>query len=95
MWWTAAADPGSSPAVVLLQYGAIGAFVIVLGWFAYGAIKRERERADRLEKELADANNKIIDRLAEVLVQSREALVAANDYLRDLAMRRRERDRDA
>lgn len=92
--WMAVSDPGSNPAVVLLQYGAIGAFVVVLGTFAYSAIKRERDRADRLERELAEANNRIIDRLAEVLVQSREALVAANDYLRDLALRRRERERD-
>lgn len=92
MWFLAAADPGGNPTVVLLQYGAVGAFVVVLGAFAYTSIKRERDRGDRLEKELSDANNKIIDRLAEVLVQSREALVAANDYLRDLALRRRERD---
>lgn len=76
------------PAGVLLQYGAIGAFVVVLGVFAWRAYKRESERADRLEQQLLEANNRIIDRFAEVLTQTRDALVQSNDYLRDLARRR-------
>lgn len=79
----------SDPTGVLLNYGAIGAFVVILGIFAWRAYSRERDRADRLEQQLQLANDKIVDRLAEVLVQSRDALSVANDYLRDLAHRGR------
>lgn len=85
------------PTAVLLQYGAIGAFVVILGFFAWAAYKRERDRADRLEQQLQAANDRLIaaneraaERLTEVLTQTRDALVAANDYLRDLARRRSE-----
>lgn len=80
----------SDPTGVLLNYGAIGAFVVILGIFAWRAYSRERDRADRLEQQLQLANDKIVDRLAEVLVQSRDALSVANDYLRDLAHRGRQ-----
>lgn len=80
--------PTGDPANVLLQYGAIGAFVVVLGLFAYTAYKRESARADRLEEQLRLTNERITDRLTEVLVQCREALKDANDYLRDLSRRR-------
>jgi ElaB/YqjD/DUF883 family membrane-anchored ribosome-binding protein len=76
------------PFRVLLQYGAIGAFVVILGVFAWRAYKRESDRADRLEQQLAEANQRIIDRFAEVLAQTRDALRESNDYLRDLARRR-------
>jgi hypothetical protein len=76
------------PSAVLLQYGAIGAFVVVLGVFAWRAYKRESDRADRLEAQLAEANTRIIDRFADVLAQTRDALRSSNDYLRDLARRR-------
>lgn len=76
------------PAAVLLQYGAVGAFVVVLAVFAWRSYKRESERADRLETQLLEANQRIIDRYTEVLTQTRDALVQSNDYLRDLARRR-------
>jgi hypothetical protein len=77
------------PARSSLQYGAVGALAVILGLFSYGAYKRERDRADRLEAELREQNAKITDRLAEVLSQSRDALKDVNDYLRDLTHRRR------
>lgn len=76
------------PSAVLLQYGAIGAFVVVLGVFAWRAYRRESDRADRLETQLLEANQRIIDRFAEVLTQTRDALRESNDYLRDMARRR-------
>jgi hypothetical protein len=76
------------PTAVLLQYGAIGAFVVILGVFAWRAYRRESDRADRLETQLLEANQRIIDRFAEVLTQTRDALRESNDYLRDMARRR-------
>lgn len=84
------------PTGVLVQYGILGIVALVLGPFAYRQFKRERDRSDRLEAELRDANagrlsdaQKVADQFKEVLVQTRDALTAANDYLRDLAQRRR------
>jgi len=78
----------SDPTGVFLQYGAVGAAVVVLGAFAWSTIKRERDRADRMERELQEMNNRVIDRFADVLKEAKDALVAANDYLRDLARKR-------
>lgn len=80
-----AADPNT----VLLNYGAIGAIAILLIGFAWTAWKRERDRGDRLEKQLQVDHDKLVDTIVEVLVQTRDALIASNDYLRDLAHRRR------
>jgi hypothetical protein len=78
----------NDPSAVLLQYGAIGAIAVLLGIFAWYAYRRERDRADRLEQQLQETNTRIIDRFAEVLTQTRDALVQANEVLRDLARRR-------
>jgi hypothetical protein len=76
------------PSAVLLQYGAIGAIDVLLGLFAWYAYRRERDRADRLEQQLQETNTRIIDRFAEVLTQTRDALIQANEVLRDLSRRR-------
>jgi hypothetical protein len=78
----------NDPSAVLLQYGAIGAIAVLLGIFAWYAYRRERDRADRLEQQLQETNTRIIDRFAEVLTQTRDALIQANEVLRDLARRR-------
>lgn len=85
----AAGQSPGDPTSVFLQYGAIGAMVVILGLFAWSAYRRERDRADRLEQQLSDANQRIIDRFADVLKESRDALVDANDYLRYLSRRDR------
>lgn len=84
------ASAGDPAGTILATWGAPGALVVILGLFAWAAYKRERDRADRLEAQLQAANDRIIDRLADVLKESRDALVVANDYLRDLAHRRRQ-----
>lgn len=76
------------PAGVVLQYGAIGAAAVALAFFAWRAYRREADRSDRLEQQLAEANQRIADRFVEVLTQTRDALVQSNEYLRDLARRR-------
>jgi hypothetical protein len=79
----------SDPTGVLLNYGAIGAILVLLGIYAYGSVKRERERADRLETQLQTINDRINEKLADLLKETRDALVESSDYLRDLARRRR------
>lgn len=83
------ATAANDPTGVLLNYGAIGAMLVLLGIFAYGTVRRERDRADRAEAQLQAINDKIIDRLADVLKEAKDALVESSDYLRDLARRRR------
>lgn len=86
----------SDPIVaVFLQYGVVGALCLVLAWFAWSAVKRERAATDEARAALQVANNRLIEaaeRTAEtvvpVLTQTRDALTATNDYLRDLARRR-------
>jgi membrane protein implicated in regulation of membrane protease activity len=84
----AAASP-SDPTGIFLQYGVVGAIAVVLALFAWRAYKRESDRGDRLEQQLQATNEHVSDRLAEVLGQTRDALRASNDYLRDLARSRR------
>ena len=84
------AASSGDPTTVLLNYGAIGAMVVLLGVFSYGAYKRERDRADFLFNLLQQTNEKVSEKFADTLKETRDALVASNDYLRDLA-RRRER----
>lgn len=83
------ADPVSGAADTFVQYGVLGAVALFLGVFAYRAWNREKDRADRLENQLAEANQRAIDLLVPALTQTRDALTAANDYLRDLARRDR------
>jgi hypothetical protein len=88
---TAPADPAG----VLIQYGVLGVIVLVLGPVCYLAYKREQKAADEARAALQVANDRLIamsqqaaERFAEVLAQTRDALTASNDYLRDLARRR-------
>lgn len=83
-----AAASSSDPTTVLLNYGAVGAMVVILLAFAYQSYKRERDRADYLFTMLQNTNEKISEKFADTLKETRDALVASNDYLRDLARRR-------
>lgn len=70
---------------VLLQYGAIGVFALfaayaVVKLFARSAaqgdaaIAAERARADRLEKQLADLNQAVIDKVLPATLQSAQVM---------------------
>lgn len=84
-----AASQASDPTAVLLNYGAIGAMAVLLLWFSYGAYKRERDRADTLFQLLQATNEKISEKFADALKETKDALSAANEYLRDLARSKR------
>lgn len=53
------ATPDLSP--LWLQYGAIGLMAALLLWFAWRAYKREADRADKLEAEVARLNQVMLD----------------------------------
>lgn len=78
----------ADPTGVLLQYGAVGAMLVVMLAFAYQAYKRERDRADMLFTLLQTTNDRITEKFVEALKETKDALTAANEYLRDLARRR-------
>ena len=86
---TLLAAAAGDPTTVLLNYGAVGAMLVLLGLFSWAAYKRERDRADRLERLLQETNERIAERFVEALKGARDALIEANDYLRDLSHRRR------
>ena len=83
------AATAGDPSAVLLNYGALGAIAVLLIAFSWTAYKREKDRADRLERLLQETNERIAERFVEALKGARDALIEANDYLRDLSHRRR------
>jgi len=81
-------DPLGGAQSVFLQYGAIGTILLVLLWFAYGAIKRERdatdrerERAKEAEKALADLNALMRTEVIPVLTKAAEATTRVTDVI--------------
>lgn len=58
---------------VLVQYGAIGIMLLILLGFAKFAIRRETDRADRLEEENRRLNNIIMDRVIPGLTSAQQA----------------------
>lgn len=85
-----AADPtGSLDLSVFAQYGVLGIITLILIFFARGAYQRERERADRLEKENQRLHELIIDRVIPALGS---ATRAAEESAELLAAMQRERE---
>lgn len=83
-----AADPIGGAQGVFVQYGAIGTILSVLLWFAYGAIKREREATDRerdrakeAEKALAELNALMRTEVIPVLTKAAEATTRVTDVI--------------
>lgn len=87
-------DTGS----VLLQYGAIGAMLIVLGLFARTLIAREQHRSDRLDVEVTRLNNLIADKVIPALVTATsvindsQQLLQTMQHQRDVEQRARKED---
>lgn len=85
MWLHASA---SDPTTILLNQGVIGAMcVLLLGGIAYAvrlllrAYKREQERADRLEGEVARLNKAIDDNYVGAM---KEAVTAVAEALKTM-----------
>jgi hypothetical protein len=85
-------DPITNAQSVFLQYGAIGAILLVLLWFAYGAIKREREatdrertRAEKAEAEKDELNRVVRAEVIPVLTRAADATVKVTELMADVA----------
>lgn len=73
------------PAGNLYQYGAIGVFAVLLVFFAFSAIKRERDRTDRAEQELRELNAAMREEVIPVLTQATNAIVRVTDTMAEAA----------
>lgn len=85
---TAVNDPIGSAQGVFLQYGAVGAILLVLLWFSYGAIRRERDatdrersRAEKAEEALAEINRLMRTEVIPVLTRATEATTRVTDVV--------------
>jgi hypothetical protein len=86
--FTTSADPtdvGNSIAGVILQFGVLGALVLLAIYFFFIVYKREVERADRAEAALAALNSDVRDKVMPALIDT----VRVNAELQDLLRERR------
>jgi len=75
----------------LVQYGAIGIILVLLVTVSRSLIKREQDRADRLDLEVTRLNSLIQEKTIPALlsatqaVQASQALLQSMQYERDVA----------
>lgn len=81
------ADPSSTDLSVFGQYGLLGVCVAALIWFARTTVLRERERADRLDLEVARLNSFIQEKVIPALVSETHAMNEYTALLRDVGSR--------
>lgn len=87
---------------VFLQYGIIGALLLVVGWYARSLIQREQARADRLEAEVNRLNTLVQEKTIPALVTATQAIQQSQSLLQaiqnqreiDEQISRRRRSRD-
>jgi hypothetical protein len=93
VWWlpsgilaTVAASWGTlvatDPTTDLAKQGPLGVAVLALAAFARAAYNRERDRADRLEKELTASRDRELAMQAKVAEEFAPMLVRATEELR-------------
>jgi hypothetical protein len=70
---------------VLANYGVLGLFTIILIGFAFRAWQRETARADRVEAELREKNQAMLDKVIPALTTAALAAKEAADLVRELA----------
>ena len=85
----AGTEVSSSIAATFLQYGVLGAVAIVLLWFSFNAIVRERERADRetaradrAEAALAELNKDMREKVIPALTEATRVCTEAIAVIR-------------
>jgi hypothetical protein len=93
VWWLTLAPGGlaaslligqtapSDPASTFAQYGVLGVAVLALAVFARQAYNRERDRADRLEKELKESRDRELAMQVKVSEEFAPLVVRATDAL--------------
>lgn len=85
-----ASDPSATPmADTFLQYGVLGAVALAGGLFAWGTIKRERQRADSLEARLNALQDSVRTEVVPAMTRTTDALIRLADYLPELSAKRR------
>ena len=84
MFASSSPDLASSASDTLLQYGVLGLVVLILGWFSWGAVQRERRRADAAEERLNSLNEAIRKELVPVMTKSLAATEKLVEVLPDL-----------
>jgi hypothetical protein len=65
-----AAEAGGDPLGVLLQYGPLGAFAILLILYTKSSITREQQRTERCEQQVKELNDYIRSELLPKQVQA-------------------------
>lgn len=88
MTLSAVIDPLASAQGVFVQYGAIGTILSALLWFAYNAIKRERDatdrertRAEKAESEKDELNRLVRTEVIPVLTKATEATTRVTEVV--------------
>lgn len=66
----AAESSASDPLTLLLQYGVLGIFAVLLVMYAKTSIKRERDTADRAEAQVKELNDFIRNQLLPTQVEA-------------------------
>lgn len=71
-----------------LQYGALGASVLALGWFAWTmiqtTIQREKDRADAAEARYQELSESVRAEMVPALIRCTDAVTRVMDLLPDL-----------
>jgi hypothetical protein len=83
--FVAAAGVAGPDLGVLANYGVLGLFTGILLWFALRAWQREITRAERLETELREQHQIMIEKVVPALVSAANALNESAQLARDLA----------
>lgn len=76
------------PTTGLLQYGVLGIFAVILLVLSKTLIRREQERADRLDAEVNRLNSLIQDKTIPALISATSAIQASQLYLQSLQYQR-------
>lgn len=76
---------------VLLQYGALGVMLLALGWFAWSAVQRERQRADKAEEREQKLNEAMREQVIPVLTKATEAIVRVSEIVPEVVAELRQR----
>lgn len=74
-----------------LQYGAVGAFLVVTIVVCYWLIKREAARGDRLEDELRAVNRARVEKEIPVIEQCVGVMSEVTDVMREVSYELRRR----
>ncbi len=70
MTWAAAQADASDPLTLLLQYGVLGIFAVLMILYTRGSIAREREKGDQSAQQVQELNNFIRNELLPKQVEA-------------------------